>query len=130
MTAGKSKGQSQRCVTCCASLLFPRFLPRSPSPKRRALYEAHCASCHDEPAGRVPPVSALHAMDAGSIMRALDTGLMKAQAAVSRASRSTLSSPISRLLFKTGASASSHCILQCRIAAAAKWLTLECLGRN
>ena len=46
-----------------------------------AIYKQRCASCHDVPAPRVPPVSALRAMDASAIHRALESGLMKTQAA-------------------------------------------------
>jgi len=46
-----------------------------------AIYKQRCASCHDAPGARVPPVSALRAMDASAISRALETGLMKTQAA-------------------------------------------------
>jgi len=45
-----------------------------------ALYKERCASCHDNPAGRVPPVSALRAMSFLQILRALESGVMKAQA--------------------------------------------------
>jgi polyvinyl alcohol dehydrogenase (cytochrome) len=46
-----------------------------------SVYKAHCAMCHDAGGGRIPPVSALRAMSSSSILRALDTGLMKTQAA-------------------------------------------------
>ena len=46
-----------------------------------AIYKAHCAMCHDAGGGRIPPVSALRAMSSNSILQALDTGLMKTQAA-------------------------------------------------
>lgn len=45
-----------------------------------AIYRKRCASCHDTPAPRIPPFSALRAMDPGSIMKSLDTGIMKKQA--------------------------------------------------
>jgi len=44
-----------------------------------ALYKQHCAACHEAPAGRVPPVSALRAMSTALILRALETGTMKTQ---------------------------------------------------
>ena len=46
-----------------------------------AVYKAHCASCHDSPTGRVPPVSALKAMSFPVILGALETGSMKMQGA-------------------------------------------------
>jgi len=45
-----------------------------------ALYKERCASCHDNPAGRVPPVSALRVMNILQILRALESGVMKPQA--------------------------------------------------
>lgn len=46
-----------------------------------AIYKSRCAQCHDHPTGRVPPVSALHAMSPRTIMEAITTGVMKQQAA-------------------------------------------------
>lgn len=46
-----------------------------------AIYKQRCAACHDAPAGRVPPVSALRAMDASAISRSLESGPMQTQAA-------------------------------------------------
>ncbi len=46
-----------------------------------AIYKQHCAACHDTPTGRVPPLSALRAMDAPAILRSLESGPMKAQGA-------------------------------------------------
>jgi len=45
-----------------------------------AVYKAHCAMCHDMPAGRVPAVTALRAMTPALLMRALESGVMKPQA--------------------------------------------------
>ncbi|MGA7412677.1 MAG: PQQ-binding-like beta-propeller repeat protein [Bryobacteraceae bacterium] len=46
-----------------------------------AIYKQRCAACHDTPVGRVPPVSALRAMDAAAISRSLESGPMQTQAA-------------------------------------------------
>lgn len=46
-----------------------------------AVYKRSCAQCHDAPAGRVPPVSALRAMDASAISRSLESGPMRTQGA-------------------------------------------------
>ncbi len=46
-----------------------------------AIYKQRCAVCHDAPVGRVPPVSALRAMDASAIARSLENGPMQTQAA-------------------------------------------------
>jgi polyvinyl alcohol dehydrogenase (cytochrome) len=45
-----------------------------------AIYKKRCAGCHDAPAGRTPPFSALRAMDPARILHSLEGGLMKAQA--------------------------------------------------
>jgi polyvinyl alcohol dehydrogenase (cytochrome) len=44
------------------------------------IYKARCAGCHDNPAGRVPPLSALRAMTETTILQALETGSMQTQA--------------------------------------------------
>ncbi|MGC2659132.1 MAG: PQQ-binding-like beta-propeller repeat protein [Bryobacteraceae bacterium] len=46
-----------------------------------SIYKKHCAQCHDNPTGRVPPFSALRAMSPPAIMQALQNGPMKPQAA-------------------------------------------------
>lgn len=46
-----------------------------------ALYKQRCAACHDAPTGRVPPVSALRAMDRAAILQAMENGVMQTQAA-------------------------------------------------
>ena len=43
-----------------------------------AVYKQHCALCHDAPAGRVPPVSAIRAMGIPRVLNALEQGTMKA----------------------------------------------------
>ncbi len=42
-----------------------------------AVYKAHCASCHDSGAIRVPPKSALQAMSIPQVLAALESGPMK-----------------------------------------------------
>src|SRR5579863_1464277 len=44
------------------------------------LYKTHCAQCHDAPAGRVPPFSALRAMGVMKVLSSIESGVMKAQA--------------------------------------------------
>ncbi|HXP87280.1 MAG TPA: PQQ-binding-like beta-propeller repeat protein [Bryobacteraceae bacterium] len=41
-----------------------------------AVYQAHCASCHDTTAPRVPPKSALQKIAAANILRELESGAM------------------------------------------------------
>src|SRR5262249_27192311 len=45
-----------------------------------AIYKERCASCHDAPEGRVPPLSAIKAMTGEAIYGVLTTGAMKSQA--------------------------------------------------
>jgi polyvinyl alcohol dehydrogenase (cytochrome) len=45
-----------------------------------AIYKERCASCHDAPEGRVPPLSAIKAMSGEAIYVALTTGAMRTQA--------------------------------------------------
>src|SRR5205814_8835527 len=46
-----------------------------------AIYKERCASCHDQPAPRVPALSTLRGLSDVSINRSLETGSMKEQAA-------------------------------------------------
>jgi polyvinyl alcohol dehydrogenase (cytochrome) len=45
-----------------------------------AIYKERCASCHDAPEGRVPPISAIKAMSGEAIYEALTSGAMRTQA--------------------------------------------------
>src|SRR5579884_780346 len=45
-----------------------------------AIYKQRCASCHDQPAGRVPALSAIKAMSGEAIYTALTQGTMQTQA--------------------------------------------------
>ena len=45
------------------------------------LFKTHCARCHDSPIGRVPATSTLRAISSEAILKALDDGVMKTQAA-------------------------------------------------
>jgi polyvinyl alcohol dehydrogenase (cytochrome) len=46
-----------------------------------AIYKSRCATCHDNPSGRIPPLSALRSMTSGAIVNTLEHGSMQAQAA-------------------------------------------------
>lgn len=46
-----------------------------------AIYNQHCAACHNHPAARVPSLRAIKAMSAEAIYMALTSGVMKSQAA-------------------------------------------------
>jgi polyvinyl alcohol dehydrogenase (cytochrome) len=45
-----------------------------------ALYRQNCAVCHDSPAGRTPPLSAVRAMPPHAILTAMESGPMREQA--------------------------------------------------
>lgn len=61
--------------------LFVLILPRLISAQDGAtIFKDHCASCHDMPVGRVPPLSAIKGMSPQAIYAALTSGNMKAQA--------------------------------------------------
>jgi polyvinyl alcohol dehydrogenase (cytochrome) len=45
-----------------------------------AIYQQHCAACHDVPKGRIPPVETLRKMSDAAILRALESGTMREQA--------------------------------------------------
>jgi polyvinyl alcohol dehydrogenase (cytochrome) len=55
-------------------------------PYAAELFKQHCASCHENaaaaPGARIPPVSVLKAMTPTAILRALEGGVMRSQAAV------------------------------------------------
>jgi polyvinyl alcohol dehydrogenase (cytochrome) len=76
-----------------------------------ALYKTHCAQCHDAPAGRVPPFSALRAMGIMKVLSSLESGVMKAQAeGLSSADRHALAGYITYPAPKvTPAPASAFC---------------------
>jgi polyvinyl alcohol dehydrogenase (cytochrome) len=49
-------------------------------PKGEAIYKEHCASCHDNPEGRIPPRSTLAIMRTPEeVVRSLTTGMMQQQ---------------------------------------------------
>ena len=45
-----------------------------------ALYQKHCAMCHDSAQGHAPTVQSLRAMSDTALLRALETGMMREQA--------------------------------------------------
>ncbi len=74
-----------------------------------AIYKKRCAACHDAPVGRVPPVSALRAMDASAISRSLESGPMQTQAAgLTAAERNAVVAYLAARKPAAGSSASSE----------------------
>ena len=68
------------------SLLFPVVmtlllaLPAHAADDGAALYRDHCASCHDHPRERIPPLSAIKAMTPAAVYSSLTSGSMRSQA--------------------------------------------------
>jgi polyvinyl alcohol dehydrogenase (cytochrome) len=61
--------------------LFALLVPVLAAQDGAAIYKEHCASCHDAPEGRVPPLSAIKAMSPEAVYTALTNGVMRSQAA-------------------------------------------------
>jgi polyvinyl alcohol dehydrogenase (cytochrome) len=56
--------------------LHAQGVPAAVEPSGPAVYAAHCASCHDQVAARIPTREALAQMSPARILRTLDFGLM------------------------------------------------------
>src|SRR2546422_6286782 len=67
-------------------LITPSLMHAAEDPYAAQLFKQNCASCHETaaaaPGARIPPVSVLKAMTPTAILRALESGIMKSQAAV------------------------------------------------
>src|SRR6266850_1128248 len=67
-------------------LLTPSVTRAAEDPYAAQLFKQNCASCHEvaaaTPGARIPPVSVLKAMTPTAILRALEGGVMRTQAAV------------------------------------------------
>jgi polyvinyl alcohol dehydrogenase (cytochrome) len=74
------------CFLLAASLFAPALARAAEDPYAAQLFKQHCASCHEAgaaaPGARIPPVSVLKAMTPTAILRTLESGIMKSQAAV------------------------------------------------
>ncbi len=69
-----------------------------------AIYQTRCAKCHDTPAVRVPPFSALRAMSPTKILVSLEVGVMKAEAVgMSSAEKYALVGYVANPVLKAGA---------------------------
>ncbi len=66
--------------------IAPSLTHAAEDPYAAQLFKQHCASCHETaasaPGARIPPVSVLKTMTPTAILRALESGIMKSQAAV------------------------------------------------
>src|SRR5438552_18193810 len=66
------------------SLIAPVTLIFGADPYAEQLFQQNCASCHQAAAGaeaRVPQIAALKTMTPAAILRTLESGIMKSQAA-------------------------------------------------
>src|SRR5438093_12266908 len=67
-------------------LITPCLLPAAEDPYAEQLFKQHCASCHEvaaaTPGARIPPISVLKTMTPTAILKALEGGIMRTQAAV------------------------------------------------
>src|SRR5579862_1276442 len=66
------------------ALILPLALWAADDPYAAQLFQKHCASCHDSAAGassRVPQVAVLKTMTPTAILKTIESGIMKAQAA-------------------------------------------------
>ena len=71
------------CLAICVSA--------ADEPPGAVLYNQHCATCHESGGARIPPPSALRSMSVAAIAKALEVGVMRAQASsLSPPERNTL----------------------------------------
>lgn len=70
------------CTACASPDDTP---PLSNEPAKltggEALFQKHCASCHNGRVAKAPPITLLQIMPASSSLRAMETGIMRSQAA-------------------------------------------------
>ena len=73
------------CLSFIVFLLLP-LAGNAEDEYAAKLFKDHCASCHEAgaaaPGARIPPVSVLKTMTPTAILKTLETGIMKSQAAV------------------------------------------------
>ncbi|MBM3785045.1 MAG: hypothetical protein FJW30_11835 [Acidobacteria bacterium] len=80
-----------------AALLFTLTVWCADEPLGAQLYRKHCASCHDAGGARIPTQAALRARSGGSILRSLESGVMRTQgAALNRSERRAISTWLGR----------------------------------
>ena len=71
--------------TLCLLLITPFVMLAADDPYAAQLFQQHCAQCHNSEAGasgRIPQLATLKTMTPVAIQKTLDSGVMKAQAAV------------------------------------------------
>src|SRR5215472_3825864 len=77
---GSTKGVAMRYVCLLALIILVLSTQVVSAQDGAAIYKERCASCHDAPEGRVPPLSAIKAMSGEAIYVALTAGAMRSQA--------------------------------------------------
>lgn len=95
-----------------AALLLAGSLFAADDPVGVALYTKHCATCHEAPdaGSRIPAKSALAKMPAASIVRALESGVMKQQgAALSEVERLAIAKVLGTAEVKVNGPAANPC---------------------
>ena len=88
------------------ALLFttPAVAGPEPVPAGESLYRQHCEQCHGGTVAKAPPISLLQIMSPGSILRAMEQGVMQSQAAaMSAAERRTLAEHLTGQALAPGA---------------------------
>src|SRR5215510_13322022 len=74
------------CIPLLTLLVSVPVARAAEDPYAAQLFKQHCASCHEgaaaTPGARIPPVSVLKTMTPTAILKALESGIMKSQAAV------------------------------------------------
>src|SRR5262249_540865 len=77
---GSTKGVAMRYVCLLALIILVLSSQVLSAQDGAAIYKERCASCHDAPDGRVPPLSTIKPMIREAISAASTTGAMRTQA--------------------------------------------------
>jgi polyvinyl alcohol dehydrogenase (cytochrome) len=100
-------------LTTASALLTAGWFPRranADTVSGEAVYREYCASCHDRPAPRIPPRSALQALSAARILRTLDAGVMMRIAyGLQRNQREAVANYLGKAKDDTAAPATAFC---------------------
>lgn len=69
--------KAHRCTALIIMVLLGAGVSTAHADEGAAVYQAHCAGCHEQAQGRVPTRDALGSMTARAILQALETGAMR-----------------------------------------------------
>ncbi|MGI9286768.1 MAG: PQQ-binding-like beta-propeller repeat protein [Pseudomonadales bacterium] len=86
MPATASTFLSLVVILSCTACVFPDNTPTAADEpvkltSGKVLFEKNCASCHNGRVAKAPPITMLNIMSASSSFRAMETGIMRSQAA-------------------------------------------------